>query len=104
MDVRDVRLRLLVGIAPSYSLSDVDLIGHILASGPFIRDIEIELFDVAEIREAHEVEDYIPGLDSFYHTPLVGVWHNGVLLERAEGFAARKLILDLIGSNRLPNQ
>ena len=89
-------IRLLVGIAPGYSLSDVELIDRILAARPFPSALELELFDVSEISEMKDIQNYIPNKVRFFHTPVVGVWLRGSLIRQAEGFAARKLILETI--------
>jgi len=54
---------------------------------------EIEVFDLAN-SSTPDLNKYVPGLGNVHHTPVVGIWENGVLVERASGARARDLIVD----------
>jgi hypothetical protein len=56
------------------------------------RDERIEVFDVDSFTSMADFDKFIPGIGPVYHTPAVGVWHNGVFEEKASGVTARELI------------
>jgi hypothetical protein len=55
-------------------------------------------FDVDEPFEKPEApkgfEDYIPGIGRVYSTPVVGLWKNGVLIQKGAGVEGRKILID----------
>ncbi len=53
----------------------------------------IEAFDVAACRGMQDFERYIPEIGQVYQTPVVGVWENGVLDQKASGARARELLI-----------
>lgn len=55
--------------------------------------ITVEVFDDASCPEPEQLERYIPGITPVSQTPVVGVWIDGALMEKASGFKGRKLIL-----------
>jgi hypothetical protein len=89
--------RILVGLAPSYSDLDLDLADLLIARAPRHPEVHIDVFDVLEVRDADDLENYIPGIGKVHHTPIVGVWRNGNVVQTGAGFAGRKLILSVLG-------
>jgi hypothetical protein len=84
---------LLIGLAPSWSTYDLELMDSIVEKvtdpkGP----IQVGFFDVSDVHDQADIDLYIPGLKKFDQTPVVGVWKDGQLLESGEGFRARQII------------
>lgn len=85
--------RILIGIAP-YSLPDlqlVDKLTEVLKRRPGVRD-SVQIFDVLSCSKMVDFEGYVPGVGSVYQTPVLGIWENGILVERATGAKARQII------------
>jgi hypothetical protein len=91
--------RILVGLAPGYSDLDLDLADVLIAQAPRHPEVHIDVFDVLEVRGVGDLENYIPGIGKVHHTPIVGVWRNGNIVQTGTGFAGRKLILNLLGGD-----
>lgn len=60
---------------------------------------DVALFNAGALKSMEAFNDYIPDLPFVFHTPAVGVWRDGVLTERAEGYAARDLVARMFGSS-----
>jgi hypothetical protein len=83
----------LVGLAPSYSVPDLELAEAVLErfqAGSL--EAAVEFFDSSDARAAEEMDQFIPGIRNVFQTPIVGVWQNGVLVESASGFGGRQLV------------
>ena len=52
----------------------------------------VEFFDSSDVTDMEDMQRYIPGIGQVYQTPVVGVWQDAVLVEKASGFAGRKLV------------
>jgi len=91
--------RLLVGIG-TYSRSDLELAERLLKL-PASPDRVIEFFDVLEIKDMQEFEDYIPGIGKVWGTPVVGFWRDGKLNGASHGYGAG-LLLHSLFPNDLP--
>ena len=89
--------RMMVGLA-SYSRQDVELAQEIIDFQP--REDSgvsvIELFNVLDVHEMRDFEQYIPGIGAVYQTPVVGLWEDGVLVRTAQGLSGQRLVHDLI--------
>jgi hypothetical protein len=59
----------------------------------------VALFNAGILTSMDEFYKYIPGVPEVFHTPVVGIWRDGVLIERAEGYDARDLVARMFGSN-----
>ncbi len=92
----DVPLRLLIGLAPSYSRSDIELADQLIEGVRGRDNVRIDLFDMTDLDGMSDLEQYIPGMKTAYHTPVVGVWVRGELQEYAEGASGRKLVMNLL--------
>jgi hypothetical protein len=60
---------------------------------------DVALFNAGILTSMDEFYKYIPEVPEVFHTPAVGVWRDGVLTERAEGYAARDLVARMFGSS-----
>jgi len=87
--------RLLVGIViwSVYHLQLLDRLQAILARGD--RQTVIDVFDADECKGPDDFGRYVPGIGRAYHTPIVGVWHDGMKISSAWGAAGRKLLAEL---------
>ena len=90
-------LRLLVGIATwsVYDMSLLDMIDETSESGSM--PLHIDVFDVGESQSAEDIGRAIPGIGKPSQTPLLGLWKNGEISERASGYDARNMIAFLCG-------
>ena len=87
--------RMLVGIAP-YSLPDLELLDAIkeaLKQKPSCEE-RVQVFDVLTCASMKDFDECIPGIGQVYQTPVVGVWEDGVLVQKASGAKARQLTLE----------
>jgi hypothetical protein len=85
---------LLIGVA-SWSGYDRRLVSLIesLTRAPG----RIALFDADVCDSQESVRVYIPRIGFVHHTPIVGHWHDGALVESDNGYAARHLIYRVLG-------
>ena len=84
---------LLIGLAPSWSTYDLELVDSILeeVTDPK-RHLQVNFFDVSVLHKQADIEQYIPELKRFYQTPVVGLWRDGKLMEFGEGERARQIV------------
>jgi hypothetical protein len=98
--IADLGLRVLVGTATwsGYDMRLLDVIDQVI---PSLGDAAplVEVFDASYLPSQEAFQEYIPGLPMVFHTPAVGVWRDGVLHERSEGFDARETVARLVGSS-----
>ncbi len=94
--VPDVGSSILIGVAASWSLYDLQLLDDLnkrLTSASELID-QVDVFDVSDCKEMKDFENYIPGIDNVYQTPVLGYWENGVLKESLSGFPARNWLVN----------
>ncbi|SRR5258706_9547759 len=92
---------ILLGIAP-YSLPDLQLVDELregLKQGSR-SDESFQVFDVLSCSTMNDFDECIPGIGSVYQTPVLGIWENGVLVEKATGAKARQLVIERCGLKR----
>ena len=89
-------LRLLIGLAPSYSGPDIELADFLIDNAQHRNDIQVDVFDMTDLKDMSDVERYIPGMKLAYQTPTVAFWNQGHLNQSAEGAAGRKLIREVL--------
>lgn len=90
--------RVLIGVA-LYSERDMellDVLNTVLTRGGSLGD-KVNVFDVSECRSHDDFEKYVPGIGPVFQTPVLGVWHRGLLTERMWGQAARDFIANRYG-------
>jgi hypothetical protein len=87
--------RLLIGVA-TYSIGDLhllDLLNSRINPVP-TSPIHIDTFNVLELDHWEaDIPKYIPDMKEFFQTPLMGLWVDGRLTYKGEGFAAKTMIL-----------
>lgn len=84
--------RVLIGVA-TWSPPDLAML-DILASLASAREanLDIDVFNVSSCPTTAAFEEYVPGIGAVFHTPVVGVWIDGVLTDKSSGKRARDLI------------
>lgn len=89
---------LLIGLAPSWSMRDLELMDTIVAN---VTDpkrlLQVSFFDVSAPHGQADVGLYVPALKKFYQTPVVGFWRDGKLLEYGDGARARRIVHRVLG-------
>jgi hypothetical protein len=92
-------VRILIGVATwsGYDMRLLDVIAEALAHGSAGGSV-IEIFNTADCRQLPDFRQYVPRLRQVSHTPVVGVWRDGQLVESKEGYEARDLVARMFGS------
>lgn len=87
--------RILIGFAP-YSLHDLKLLDAVLEKVLNSKDRKehIEVFDVLTCQNQEAFNQFIPGIGKVIETPVVGIWENTVLVDKASGTKARNLLIE----------
>ena len=85
--------RIFIGVA-TYSLPEMRALDALIDAASHASPINgaIDVFDTAECRNLEDLRQLVPGIGPSLHTPIVGVWEDGVLREKASGAEARKLL------------
>jgi hypothetical protein len=94
--------RYLLGVAAGYSLQDLQLMDELdlrLRDG-WLGDAHLDVFDMSEMRAMEDFEKYIPGITPVYQSPILGIWKDGVLVERLRGSRARNRLLEVRPASR----
>ncbi len=94
--------RIVIGVA-TYSIYDMSLLDRIdVCADTCFSGVSVEVFDIVDTYDKFGGFDHIfPGIEGVYQTPVVGVWNDGVLIERASGENARDLISKVLGISAL---
>jgi hypothetical protein len=98
--IADTGVRVLLGTATwsGYDMRLLDVVDEALSRlGPAAPLVEV--FDASYLPSQDVFHEYIPGLPPVFHTPVVGVWRDGTLHERGEGYDARELVARMFGSS-----
>jgi len=89
------RRRILVGAVES-SRYDFEFLDLVSGFDEFeFRDI----FMLSDCGSQSEIETYIPGATPVYHSPAIGIWEDGNLVARANGFGQRNKRSQYTGHN-----
>jgi hypothetical protein len=91
--------RILVGVAPGWAELDIkllDALDNALAEKGN-SDYHIDVFDISVCERIEDLKAYLPDLKSAYHTPLVGIWEDGVFQKSLGGYAGRMFLAELFG-------
>jgi len=72
--------RILLGIA-HYSREDLELL-DLLRELP-LEEVQLDIFIVSACKSQSEIEIYIPGIQKVVNTPVVGIWQDGILVDKA---------------------
>ncbi len=89
---------LLLGVAV-WSGYDLNLLDHLdgAVSGGTRPELPVFVFDADAVASPEDFEAILPGIGFVHHTPVVGHWSGGKLLEKACGFHGRQIIARLFG-------
>ncbi|MCU0704795.1 MAG: hypothetical protein MUF18_12525 [Fimbriiglobus sp.] len=85
--------KLVVGIA-SWSAHDLSLLDELNAFAESHPGIRIGVFDVDRV--GGEFERFIPGIGPVFHSPIVGRWSGGVVVEKGTGHDGRQILNRLL--------
>jgi hypothetical protein len=93
--------RLLIGVATwsAYDMKLLDAVSEALRSVP--AGVTVEVFNVADCSSQGEFDRYVPGSGKVFHTPVVGLWSDGKLVDKATGKAGRELVARVSGLDPL---
>lgn len=96
--VRATGRRLLIGAAvwSGYDLRLLDYVNAALAD-PRFADVAVDVFDCDQVQSQDGFEPYVPGIGPVSGTPVVGLWIDGKLADKAAGYHGRKIVADLFG-------
>jgi hypothetical protein len=89
---------LLVGVAV-WSGYDMNLLDHLdlaVKSGANPAT-NVFVFDTDAVSTPEGFESILPGIGFVHHTPVVGYWDRGKLVEKAVGFEGRQIVARLFG-------
>jgi hypothetical protein len=92
---------LLIGVA-TWSLSDMKLLDRVSQANGWAGRVGV--FNVAGCSAPSAFEQYIPGIGPVFHTPVVGLWSDGKLKEKASGKAGRDLVGRVCGPDPLETE
>jgi hypothetical protein len=86
---------ILIGLAP-YALLDLRLLGALTERLAHVnaREQRLEVFDILECKNMDDLEKRIPDIGKVYHSPILGIWDDGALVQRASGAQARDLMVE----------
>ena len=86
------KLRIGVAVWSGYDLRLLDLVNDAHPNG-----IVVEVFNLDDAFATGIIEQFLPGLGTVFHSPVVGHWVGGQLVETASGYDARQLVGRVIG-------
>jgi hypothetical protein len=80
--------RILLGVVPwsRYDMEALDAVGKDL------RGARVDIFIVDECKSEAEIEEFVPGVGAVFQTPVVGIWDDGQLVDKAWGLEGRQLL------------
>jgi hypothetical protein len=89
---------LLVGVAvwSGYDMNLLDYLARAVADGSR-PDTPVYVFDTDSVTSPEDFEVLVPGIGFVHHTPVVGYWADGKLVEKACGFHGRQIVARLFG-------
>jgi hypothetical protein len=59
-----------------------------------------EVFHTDDIRDQKLLDQYVPGIGKVFGIPVVGIWENGILIQKGSGAVALNLLVDRYSLNR----
>jgi hypothetical protein len=98
--------RFLIGVdtASLYDMRLLDDLDEALTAGR-IRDDRLDVFQYwTECKTQEDIEQFFPGMElaRIFHSPVVGLWENDILIKQASGALGRELLVEYYGLNRKP--
>ena len=93
--------RLLIGVAiwSAYDMKLLDAVSQALQRP--VLDLTVEVFNVADCSSPEAFDRYVPGIGQVFQTPVVGLWSEGHLVDKATGRAGRDLVARVSGLDSL---
>ena len=86
--------RFLVGVAV-WSLYDLRLLGALNAAFSDANRAErVDVFNFGSCQTQEDILAFVPHLNEVAHTPIVGVWSDGLQIQQASGYAGRSLLVE----------
>jgi hypothetical protein len=87
---------LLVGVAvwSGYDMNLLDHLDRAVAAG-VQPGTPVYVFDADSVTAPEDFEALVPGIGFVHHTPVVGYWVDGKLVEKACGFQGRQVVAQL---------
>ncbi len=82
--------RIVMGVA-EYSGDDLQMLDSVCAAASAI-GVVLEVFLITDCKSQAEIEEYVPGVRTVFHSPVVGIWKAGSLTESSSGHAGRVLL------------
>ena len=59
----------------------------------------VAVFNAGNLTSQEAIAEHIPGIGLVLQMPVAGVWRDGVLTQRAEGYVARDLVARMFGTS-----
>jgi hypothetical protein len=89
--------RLLIGVATwsAYDMKLLDAVSEVLQRASV--DLTVDVFNVADCPSPEAFEEYVPGIGRVFQTPVVGLWSEGQLVDKATGRVGRELVARVSG-------
>ena len=90
------KTRILVGVAPGWNELDMrilDCVEQSISNNDFL--ISVDVFDTSNCQSIDDLHEYIPGIDTPYQTPIVGIWKGGKLIETVWGYEGRQKLSEI---------
>lgn len=81
--------RILMGVT-QWVQGDLELLDAFFELLP--NNSQIEIFMLGECLSQADIERYIPGVTPIFNPPVVGIWEDGVLVEKASGWEAKQIL------------
>jgi hypothetical protein len=98
--VPGVPSRVLVGVATwsGYDMRLLDELNETCMRRPNPNE-RIEIFDTNDVRQ-EQLDEYVPGIGKVVGLPVVGIWENGILIQKESGAVALNLLIDRYSLDR----
>jgi hypothetical protein len=92
--------RVLIGVATwfGYDMRLLDELNETRMRHPTPNE-RIEVFDANDVRNQEQFDEYVPGIGKAVGLPVVGIWENGTLTQKASGALALNLLVDRYSLN-----
>jgi hypothetical protein len=80
--------RLLIGVT-QWSRDDLEVLDAVCE---VVKGDQLDMFILGECKSQAEIEDYVPGVGPVFQSPVVGVWEDGILVDKGSGWEAKQLL------------
>jgi hypothetical protein len=87
----------LIGVVTwsAYDMKLLDAVSRVLQRPP--SGLTVEVFNVADCSSPEAFDRYVPGTGRVFQTPVVGLWSDGQLVDKATGRTGRELVARVSG-------